>query len=97
MTLMTSVVGTERTWRNVLRRVFPGLLRVSDAGLRHRRDIQQWPACESRQGKNPRGMGRGECRAQRYGDLADAEGVSAGAPCPLRRLVSWLAGSHNSG
>jgi hypothetical protein len=26
-------------------------------GQRHRRDIHQWPASESRQGKNPRGMG----------------------------------------
>ncbi|MDB5611177.1 MAG: hypothetical protein JWP25_8077 [Bradyrhizobium sp.] len=43
------------------------------------------------------GMGRGECRALRYGDLADAEGVSAGASCPLRRLVTRLAGSRNSG
>jgi bacteriocin-like protein len=73
------------------------LLRVSDAGQRDRRDIHQWPVSESRQGKNPRGMGRGECRALRYGDLADAEGVSAGAPCPLRRLVTWLAGGHSSG
>src|ERR1700693_2845874 len=72
-------------------------LRVSDAGQRHRRDIHQWPASESRQGKNPRGMGRGECRALRYGDLADAEGVSAGAPCPLRRFVTWQAGSDRSG
>jgi len=47
--------------------------------------------------KNPRGMGRGECRALRYGDLADAEGVSAGAPCPLRRFVTWQAGSDSSG
>src|SRR5450755_2067303 len=56
-----------------------------------------WPASESRQGKNPRGMGRGECRALRYGDLADTEGVGAGAPCPWRRLVTRLAGSHSSG
>ncbi len=72
------------------------LCRVSDDGQRQRRDIHQWPASESRQGKNPRGMGRGECRALRYGDLADAEGVSAGAPCPSRRLVRRLAGSHSS-
>ena len=69
------------------------LLRVSDAGQRHRRDIRQWPASESRQGKNPRGMGRGECRALRYGDLADAEGASAGVPCASRRLT----GSDSSG
>ena len=75
----------------------PLLLRVSEAGQRHRRDIHQWPASESRQGKNPRGMGRGECCALGYGDLADAEAVSAGARCPLRRLVTWLAGSHSSG
>ena len=75
----------------------PEVLRVSDAGQRHRRDIHQWPASESRQGKNPRGMGRGECRALRYGDLADAEGVSAGAPCPLRRFVAWQVGSDGSG
>jgi hypothetical protein len=55
------------------------------------------PASESHQGKNPRGMGRGEWRALRYGDLAGAEGVSAGAPCPSRRLVTRLAGSHSSG
>src|ERR1700731_1876960 len=76
---------------------FPVVLRVSDAGQRHRRDIHQWPASESRQGKNPRGMGRGECRALRYGDLADAEGVSAGAPCRLRRFVTWQAGGDRSG
>src|ERR1700759_5591215 len=75
----------------------PRLLRVSDAGQRHRRDIHQWPASESRHGKNPRGMGRGECRALRYGDLADAKGVSAGAPCPLRRFVTWQAGGDSSG
>src|SRR5260370_42176373 len=69
-----------------IERMSPLLLRVSDAGQRHRHDIHQWPVSESRQGKNPRGMGRGECRALRYGDLADAEGVSAGAPCPLRRV-----------
>src|SRR5437588_1764743 len=69
------------------------LLRVSDAGQRQRRDIHQWSASESRQGKNPRGMGRGECRALRYGDLADAEGASAGVPCASRRL----AGSDSSG
>ena len=73
------------------------LLRVSDAGQGHRRDIRRWPASESRQGKNPRGMGRGECRALRYGDLADAKGVSAGAPCPLRRFVTWQAGGDSSG
>jgi len=62
-------------------------------GQRHRRDIHQWPASESRQGKNPRGMARGECRAIRYGDLADAEGASAGVRCASRRL----AGSDSSG
>ena len=40
-----------------------------------------------------RGGWGGECRAPRYGDLADAEVLSAGAPCPLRRL----AGSDSSG
>src|SRR5258708_37689953 len=75
----------------------PILWRVSDAGQRQWGDIHQWPASESRQGRNPRGMGRGECRALRDGDLADAEGVSAGAQCPSRRLVRRLAGSHSSG
>jgi hypothetical protein len=81
----------------MLRCMSPDVCRVSDAGQRQRRDIHQWPASESRQGKNPRGMGREECRALRYGDLADAEGVSGGAPCPWRRLVMRLAGSHSSG
>jgi hypothetical protein len=67
---------------------FPLLCRVSDAGQRQWCDIDQWPASESRQGRNPRGMGRGECRALRCGDLAGAEGVSAGARCRSRRLVT---------
>jgi hypothetical protein len=40
---------------------------------------------------------RGECRALRYGDLAGAEGVSAGRRVPSRWLVVRLAGSHSSG
>jgi hypothetical protein len=79
-----------RSGRSVNPPSLPVLCRVSDAGQRQRRDIHQWPASESRQGKNPRGMGREECRALRYGDLADAEGVSAGAPYPSRRSVTSL-------
>ena len=92
--------GSNRSCQKVIKsRQWPclNLLRVSDAGQRQRRDIHRWPASESRQGKNPRGMGRGECRALRYGDLADAEGASAGAPRPLRRFVTWQAGSDSSG
>src|SRR3984893_4595320 len=33
-------------------------------------------------------MVRGEYRVLRYGDLAEAEGVSAGAQSPLRGLIS---------
>jgi hypothetical protein len=43
--------------RILLRCKSPDVCRVSDAGQRQRRDIHQWPASESRQGKNPRGMG----------------------------------------
>jgi hypothetical protein len=43
------------------------------------------------------GWGAENAAALRYGDLADAEGVSAGAPCPLRRFVTWQAGSDSSG
>jgi hypothetical protein len=50
------------------------LLRVSDAGQRHRRDIHQWPASESRQGKNPREMaGGGAASTERYGGLRTTE------------------------
>src|ERR1700733_13611530 len=52
----------------------PSLLRVSDAGQRHRRDIHQWPASESRQGKNPREMaGGGAASTERYGGLRTTE------------------------
>jgi len=41
-------------------------------------------------------MVRGECRALRYGDLADAEGVSPGVQSPSRRLITRPAESSNS-
>jgi hypothetical protein len=72
------------------------LCRVSDAGQRQPFDIHRWPASESRQRTNPRGMVRGECRALRYGDLADAEGVRVGARSLSRRLIARLAGGSSS-
>jgi hypothetical protein len=42
------------------------------------------------------GMVRGECRALRYGDLVEAEGVSAGAQSRSRRLITRLADSSSS-
>ena len=54
--------------------LLPVLLRVSDAGQRDRRDIHQWPASESRQGKNPREMaGGGAASTERYGGLRTTE------------------------
>src|SRR2546428_4208124 len=75
----------------------PLLCRVSDAGRRRACDIHRWPASESRQGTNPRGMVRGECRALRYGDLVDSERMRAGAQSRSRRLVTRLADSSRSG
>ena len=63
------------------------MCRVSDAGQRQRHDIHQWPASESRQGKNPRGMGRGECRALRYGDYMSGGTVKPVLPLLLRFLL----------
>jgi hypothetical protein len=69
----------------------PEVCRVSDAGRREPCDIHLRPASESRQGANPRAIVRGGGRALCYGDLAEAEGASAGAQSPSRRLMTrWL-------
>src|SRR5712672_2228213 len=78
---------------------------VQGFGCRPARAVRhpRWPASESRQRTNPRRKVRGECRALGYGDLTEAEGVSAGAQSPSSGLMthrpdsgSWVCWSRLS-
>src|SRR5829696_5319310 len=75
----------------------PVLCRVSDAGHVLTEPRAAGPASESRQGRNPRAMVRGRCRALGYGDLAEAEGVCEGGQCAWARTMTQLVGSRSSG
>src|SRR5215204_4431587 len=75
----------------------PFMCRVSDAGHVLTEPRAAGPASESRQGRNPRAMVRGRCRALGYGDLAEAEGVCEGGQCAWARTMTQLVGSRSSG
>ena len=82
-----------------IRALETGAAFVQGFGCRPSTAVQRSPAGGVRKPprNEPAGIVQRGCRALRYGDLADAEGVSAGAPCPSRRLVRRLAGSDSSG
>ena len=72
------------------------LCRVSDAGQESRPTFTGGRRPKAAKERTRGEMVRGEYRVLRYGDLAEAEGVSAGAQSRLRGLIKRLADSGSS-
>ena len=72
------------------------MCRVSDAGQESRPTFTGGRRPKAAKERTRGEMVRGEYRVLRYGDLAEAEGVGAGAQSPLRGLITRLADSGSS-